>query len=244
MRSLPVGMVLLILLTACTPGFRMPPYAQRPYEPFSRESVVAIALREWRAFGSAIEPDETAGKPERAPGLWQRIGDYWWLGLDPNDPEATFTGKHDGSGAVFPPEQDGDYAWSAAFVSYVMRMAGAGTGFPYNGNHHVYIRAALRGDAGLIIAAERVADYAPRPGDLICVGRADNAGLRFDDAKQMRSFKSHCDIVVETGGPDGVAVLGGNVADTVALRHFPTTLDGRLADPDRFLAVLRLAIQL
>jgi hypothetical protein len=237
-----VAIALLVVLTACTPGFRMPPYAQRPYEPLSREAVVAIALREWRAFGSAVDPAESPEKPERAIGLWQRIGDYWWLGLDRGDPEATFTGKHDDRGTVFPPEQDGDYAWSAAFVSYVMRMAGAGTGFPYNGNHHVYIRAALRGDAALTIAAERAEDYAPRLGDLVCVGRADNAGLRFDDAKQMRSFKSHCDIVVETGSPEGIAVLGGNVSDTVAWRRFPTGPDGRLSDPGQYLAVLRLLL--
>lgn len=240
--SLAAGMALLIVLTACTAGTRMPPYALRPYEPLSREAVVAIALREWRAFGSAVEPEESPHKPERAPGLWQRIGDYWWLGLDPGDPEAIFTGKHDGNGQMFPPEQDGDYAWSAAFVSYVMRMAGAGAGFPYNGNHHFYIRAALRADPGLAIAAERAEDYAPRPGDLICVGRADNGGLRFDAAKQMRSFKSHCDIVVESDGPEGIAAIGGNVADTVALRHFPTGPDGRLNDPARYLGVLRLLL--
>ena len=34
-------------------------------------------------------------------------------------------------GNEFPP-QDGDYAWSAAFVSYVMRIAGAGPRFPYS----------------------------------------------------------------------------------------------------------------
>ena len=237
-----VATICVIVLTACTPGIRMPPYAKRPYEPFARNAVVAIALREWRAFGSAVEPVETPDKPERAPGLWQRIGDYWWLGLDPSDPEAIFTGKHDAQGQVFPPDQDGDYAWSAAFVSYVMRMAGAGAGFPYSGNHHVYIRAALRGDLGLAIAAERAEGYAPRLGDLICAGRADNAGLSFDEAKRLGSFKSHCDIVVETGGPDGVAVLGGNVADTVALRRFPTTPDGRLSDPGRYLAVLRLLL--
>ncbi len=220
----------------------MPPYAQRPYEPFSREAVVAIALREWRAFGSAVEPQDSPDKPERAIGLWQRIGDYWWLGLEPGDPEALFTGKHDGNGRVFPPDQDGDYAWSAAFVSYVMRMAGAGPGFPYNGNHHVYIRAALRGDNGLILAAERAEDYAPRLGDLVCVGRADDSGLRFDDAKHRNAFKSHCDIVVETGHPDGIAVLGGNVGDTVAWRRFATEPDGRLRDPARYLAVLRLLL--
>jgi hypothetical protein len=218
----------------------MPPYAQRPYEPFSREAVVAIALREWRAFGSAVDPDETAVKPERAQGLWQRVGDYWWQGLNPLDAETPWTGKHDAHGRIFSPDDDGEYAWSAAFVSYVMRMAGAGATFPYGANHHTYITAALRGDPNLVIAAERAEAYAPRPGDLICVGRAENAALRFDDALRTGEFKAHCDIVVETDGPDGLSAIGGNVADTVALRHFSVAPDGRLAEPERFLAVLRL----
>ncbi len=220
----------------------MPPYAKRPYEPFSRQAVVAIALREWRAFGSVVDPDETADKPERAEGLWQRVGDYWWLGLNPSDPETPWTGKHDANGRIFPPEDDGEFAWSAAFVSYVMRTAGAGAGFPYGANHHTYMTAALRHDPGLIVAAERPETYAPRPGDLICTGRAENAGLRFDDAPRVAVFKAHCDIVVDTGGSEGLSAIGGNVADTVALRHFPVTPDGRLADADHFMTVLRLTI--
>jgi hypothetical protein len=220
----------------------MPPYAQRPYEPFSRQAVIAIALREWRAFGSPVDPVEVPDKPERAQGLWQRVGDYWWSGLDPSDPEVPWTGKHDAHGHVFPPDQDGDYAWSAAFVSYVMRMAGAGSGFPYSANHHTYIHAGLRRDPGLVIVAERPESYAPQPGDLICTGREDAAGLSFDTAPHVPAFKSHCDIVVSTGGPGGLEAIGGNVSDTVALRHFPVTPDGKLADAGRFIAVLRLLL--
>jgi Uncharacterized protein conserved in bacteria (DUF2272) len=219
-----------------------PPYAQRPYEAFSRQAVVAIALREWRAFGSAVDPAETPEKPERAEGLWQRVGDYWWQGLNPSDPETPWTGKHNANGQIFPPDQDGDFAWSAAFVSYVMRMAGAGTGFPYSADHHTYITAAIRHDPGLIISAERAESYAPQPGDVICMGRAENAGVRYDTAVKIGAFKAHCDIVVATGGPDGLEAIGGNVADTVALRHFPIDADGRLADPGRFIGVLRLLL--
>ena len=85
------------------PDTQIPPFARVPYEPISRESVVAIALREWRLFGQPVDddppgtrpppaPDE---KPEREPGLWQRVGEYWWLGLNAGAPEAAWTGKHD-----------------------------------------------------------------------------------------------------------------------------------------------------
>ena len=129
MRGRWVAIVLAVLLTGCATDAHIPPFARAPYEPFSRQAVVAIALREWRAFGSAVAPSEATDKPERAEGLWQRVGEYWWLGLGSSEPEARWTGKHDAAGHVFPPERDATYAWSAAFVSYVMRMAGAGAGF-------------------------------------------------------------------------------------------------------------------
>ena len=239
MRGCGFAVLLALLLMGCESDTHVPPFARKPYEPFSRQAVVAIALREWRAFGSPVDPAETPDKPERAEGLWQRVGEYWWLGLDPVDPETAWTGKHDGSGRVFAPERDETFAWSAAFVSYVMRMAGAGPGFPYAAGHDVYIQAARRGGPSLVISAERSETYAPNPGDLICAAREEDAGLRFDDLPRTPAFKSHCDIVVGVAGPDGLPAVGGNVADRVALRHFPVTPDGRLAGSG-WLAVLRL----
>jgi len=239
MRGGGFTVVLALMLSGCATDAHIPPFARTPYEAFSRKAVVAIALREWRAFGSVVAPAVSTDKPERAEGLWQRVGEYWWLSLDPSQREAAWTGKHDAAGRVFPPEQDATYAWSAAFVSYVMRMAGAGPGFPYAAGHDVYIRAATTDDPKLVVVAERPEAYAPRPGDLICTGREENARLRYDDLARTPVFLSHCDIVVDIGGPDGLSAIGGNVSDSVAMRHFPVMPDGRLAG-DRWLAVLRL----
>ena len=239
MRGAGLRVLRTLTLSGCATDAHIPPFARTPYEPLSRKAVVAIALREWRAFGSALAPAEATDKPERAEGLWQRVGEYWWLGLGSSEPEAPWTGKHDAAGRVFPPERDATYAWSAAFVSYVMRMAGAGAGFPYAAGHDVYIRAAATGDSRLVIVAERPETYAPRSGDLICSGRAENALLRYDDLTRTPVFLSHCDIVVDAGGPEGLSAIGGNVSDTVTLRHFPVTPDGRLQG-DNWLAVLRL----
>ncbi len=62
--------------------------------------------------------------------------------------EQGFTGKHDQNGQVFPVGEDGDYAWSAAFIDYVMRMAGAGHRFPYSPTHADYINAARQTGGG------------------------------------------------------------------------------------------------
>jgi hypothetical protein len=231
--------LLLLLVGACAapPRPNVPDFARIPYEPLSREAVVAIALREWRAFGSKVNDtgadlDLTGdAKPERQPGLWQRVGEYWWEGLDPGRQEAAWTGKHDEHGIVFPPEVDGEYAWSAAFVSYVMRIAGAGPRFPYSADHADYIDIAKRmatGQAsGWAVVAERPESYAPQPGDLVCTGRGSAARLRYDDLPAGH-FPAHCDIVVEVAG-DLLTVVGGNVDDAVTMRHLPVLDDQRLA---------------
>lgn len=240
------------------PDAHVPPFAKVPYQRFSRQAVVAIALREWRLFGRNIADPEADSirtiKPEREEGLWQRVGEYWWLGLNAGSKESGWTGKHDGQGQVFPREDDGEYAWSAAFISYVMRIAGAGDRFPYSADHADYINAAKRmklGQAGKwLVVAERVQDYAPRLGDLVCFGRGSARGLRYEDLPTPGLFTSHCDIVVDTAIPGQIAVIGGNVEDSVTMNYVPVTPDGKLATQDgivldtRFpwMAVLRLLV--
>ena len=241
-------LLVLALLSACAvprpaPDAHVPPFARIPYQPMSRDAVVAIALREWRLFGSLVD-DDTPGsyrpaspedKPERQQGLWQRVGEYWWLAMNAGVPEAAWTGQHDANGIMFPASEDGAYAWSAAFVSYVMRIAGAGRGFPYSASHSDYINiareVALGQASGWLITAERPEIYAPLPGDLICIGRGSARDLRYDDLPAGH-FPGHCDVVVDTAVPGQISVVGGNVDDAVTLKHVPVTPDGKLATPD------------
>src|SRR5215469_14384848 len=111
-----VSLLTIALLSACAPvpppaaQSTVPPFARIPYQPFSRDAVVAIALREWRLFGSPVDdnppgtyqPATPEDKPERQQGLWQRVGEYWWLAMNADAPEAAWTGKHDQSGITFP----------------------------------------------------------------------------------------------------------------------------------------------
>ena len=216
------------------PDQRVPDYAKRPYEPFSRTNAVAIALREWRAFGSVVNddppdlnpdlPEEL--RPDRQPGLWQRVGDYWWSGQDAGSQASGWSSKYTEWG--LPLTAAGSPAWSAAFVSYVMRTAGAGDRFTYSPLHADYINAASQRLGSL--AAERPSAYAPQPGDLICTGRGAAKGLRFDDLPTSR-FPSHCDVVVSVA-PGQLRVVGGNVFGGVTLKHVPITREGGLAGPD------------
>src|SRR5205085_6417594 len=173
----------------------IPLYARVPYQPFSREAAIQIAYREWRAFGQPVvlPHTELPFDNERAEGLWQRVGDYWWLGLPLGDRDQGFTGLHDQNGRIFSAAEDENFAWSAAFIDYVMRMAGAGRRFPYSPVHSDYINTARQRAAGerpvLAISAERPERYAPRPGDLICYWRGRRQ-IRYDDLPTGR-FAGH-----------------------------------------------------
>ncbi|MGE5270808.1 MAG: DUF2272 domain-containing protein [Thiohalocapsa sp.] len=241
------AVLVMLALAACAPAppgpgsaagpddIHIPPFARWPYQPFSREAAVQIALREWRAFGQPVvlPHQELPFDNERAEGLWQRVGEYWWLGLPMGAKDQGFTGMHNQNGQVFPVSQDGNYAWSAAFIDYVMRMAAAGHRFPYSATHADYINAAKDHVMGrrpdLAIAAEHPASYAPRRGDLICMWRGRRQ-IRFEDLP-TGLFPGHCDIVVATR-PGTLDVIGGNVDNSVSMKHIPVTADGRLAGPD------------
>lgn len=224
---------------------RVPDFATNNFEPFARQEAVAIALREWRLFGQPVadydplqhpEPTEPDFKAERMPGLWQRVGEYWWIGMDPGMSEGSYTGKHNSNGSVFNFRNDGHYAWSAAFISYVMRIAGANGRFPYSPNHSTYINAAASNESP-ILRAQDPASYAPQLGDMICTARGKNRdSIRFSSLPTGYMFPAHCGIVVavnENGQPFGrqISIIGGNVDDSVAMTHVPVDTNGKIADP-------------
>lgn len=217
-----------------------PPFARLPYRPFSRADAVAIALQEWHLFGDRVDDDPPSpggfvtnplDDPARAPGHWQRIGEYWWLSQDADRRQSAWTGMHDENGQDINPGSEDYFAWSAAFISYVMRTAGAGARFPYAPSHYVYINIAksmtLGRTSGWAITAEPIDRYAPALGDLICYPR-ERYKLTYDRLPRRR-FAAHCDIVVKRE-PGQLSVIGGNVDHAVTMKHVPVTADGRVDD--------------
>jgi hypothetical protein len=242
-------------LAGCAaPDAHAPPFAQDDYAPFSRAAAVAIALGEWRLWGERVDDDGGAGyvqtdatMGERQPGLWQRVGEYWWEGQNAGEPDSAWTGMHDASGHVFPIAVNGQYAWSAAFICYVMRIAGAGKTFPYAPNHATYINYAARAAAGEInhplLIAETPENYAPRLGDLVCFGRGRGRWLTYADLPTAHEFPAHCAIVVG-GGVRRVTVVGGNVDDAVTMEHLHANDAGELrGNREHWFVVLRVLYQ-
>jgi hypothetical protein len=241
------GLAAILSLGGCVaPDAHAPPFARLPYAPFSRAAAVAIALDEWRLWGSRVDndpfsfaPADPAAIPERQEGFWQRVGEYWWEGQNAGQGSARYTGLYDEDGDVIPPGKKGDYAWSAAFVSYVMRMAGAGSGFPYAPAHSTYLDAAVRSETPLL-TAEDPATYAPRLGDIVCFARSWAVNLRFKDLPTKGFFPAHCGIVTG-GGPAEIDMVGGNVDNAVVMTQIAGLPGGLLSTAIfQWLVVLRV----
>lgn len=112
-------------------------------------------------------------------------------------------------------------AWSAAFISWLMRKAGAGKSFRYSSGHYAYVSAAKRNRLSKKAAnpfwAYRVTEAKPEVGDLICNRRCDSrqparCGATFDNVDNGTEWSLHCDIVVDVKA-DHILVIGGNTSD-------------------------------
>ncbi|MCB5945942.1 DUF2272 domain-containing protein [Acidocella sp. KAb 2-4] len=232
-------------------GNHAPPFANVPYAPFSRSAAVAVAMDEWRLWGSRVDDNGGPGyvqtgatMAERQQGLWQRVGEYWWEGMNASVPASRWTGKHDAEGRVFSVPANGDYAWSAAFISYVMRIAGAGRDFPYAPDHATYINYAARAARGEVrhplLVAEDPQSYAPQLGDLACFPRDWAGGLSFAALPTNYNFPAHCGIVVDTA-PESISIVGGNVDDAVVMEHLHTDAAGLLqGNRENWFVILRV----
>jgi hypothetical protein len=122
------------------------------------------------------------------------------------------------------------HPWSAVFISWVMRTAGAGSAFAYSAAHQNYIRAARRnrvtGNTANPFWAFRATEIAPQVGDLVCTAR-DNSGATYDNIADRQSRKTHCDVVTAVR-PGELRVIGGNVRQNVDAKVLRTQPDGRL----------------
>ncbi|WP_245614956.1 DUF2272 domain-containing protein [Muricoccus aerilatus] len=123
-------------------------------------------------------------------------------------------------------------AWSAAFVSYVMRAAGVDEReFHASASHAFYLDAILRDAAEFPARAPFLphdpTGRAPEPGDLICADRSRRPLASWRDrlAEVGRFRPMHCDIVLRTA-PGVAEAVGGNIADAVTLTLYPTDAAG------------------
>ena len=148
--------------------------------------LVSKAENELIAFG---------GVAENVSPLKERIGVYW-----------DFLKR---------PDLDGgdDVAWSAAFVSFMVNLAGANTTFPYSAQHSVYFYRTINDK--LIKKATafwgyRVSEATIEPGDIVGMNRSTKPPIDYDWAMTHGDYFSHADIVVAVD-KKSIQTIGGNV---------------------------------
>ncbi|WP_291285802.1 DUF2272 domain-containing protein [Flavobacterium sp.] len=196
-----------------------------------REKLISIAKEEWEFFGMQeilrYEKDKhgksipvfgKTGHRETEDNYYQRVGTYWKTGVNTN-----LDGK------------DVDQPWSAAFISYIMKTAGAESRFLYNAQHSAYIRKAIiakqKEDTAYGFWGYRLSDYVPEIGDLICYLREDSVGtINYDST--TNSYPSHSDLVVDKKG-NTLKVIGGNVENSVSLKNVKIDDNGFLTDTSK-----------
>lgn len=152
-----------------------------------------------------------AGHKEGEDPYFRRVGVYWDVGVE--DP--TLDGRH-------------DVPWSAAFISWVMRSAGAGTRFVYSPQHSVYISRAIRDLSQQRQAAGywcyRLNEQRPATGDIVCWAR--ESGVDYDHQKGG-VYAGHADTVTDVRQGE-IDIVGGNVGDSVSKRTLLLNADGFL----------------
>ncbi|WP_136658039.1 DUF2272 domain-containing protein [Nitratireductor sp. XY-223] len=200
------------------------------------DKIVSICLEEWEFF-------EKGTRKEADDPQFLRIGDYWsGLGIAHNGRTQIVnqaTGKSHN-----PP-------WSSAFISHVLKKAGAGSGFLYSQAHCHYVQDFISGRVNAVYEAMHPESYAPQRGDIVHFGRG---GAKQHDFSAARGdyladsfYPSHSDIVVSVdAGAKKITAIGGNVSNSVKDKKLKIDANGLLlprpegASTFPWIAVLRL----
>jgi hypothetical protein len=179
-----------------------------------KQQLVTLAIAEWTFWHTPHLITETQVAAR------QKLKDYWnVVGIHPSDADL-------GSNTW-----QNDHPWSAVFISWVVRQAGANGFFRYAAAHSHYIVAARQNRATNdtsnpfwaypITAAESA--WA-EVGDIICKNR-DGNNYTLDSL--AAGHISHCDIIVEVDRTQNALItIGGNVVNSVRKRRIFLTAQG------------------
>jgi len=221
------GAALFLALSGCAAP--PPPEPPLSYPPAARERMLRIAEAEWEDWGRQVAGAEGPGLEAEAANF-PRVLAYWRAVPEGAAPIARNRALYRrGDPALWR-----EPAWSAAFISYVLRGAGVdGREFPPSAAHAFYLDAliadARRFPATAPFIPHEATDRAPQAGDLVCADRSASpiSSWRQRVADEGRFRPMHCDIVVRVARHH-VEAIGGNVRDAVTLSRFPNDAAGRL----------------
>lgn len=176
------------------------------------------AVSEWKFWNEG-------NTKEGSPATMERLRKYWKEGAGvTNWSDARMT----------------DEAWSASFISYVMKKSGAESDWKYSPSHSTYIVDSIKNKKEN--NKNPFKGYKPEEvkiavGDI--VGKPRQSGVTYDTTG---AYKSHTDIV--TAIKDGYAEsIGGNVGNSVSMTKVPLTADGKIDNSkvkgDKYFVVIK-----
>ena len=127
--------------------------------------------------------------------------------------------------------------WSAVFVSWCVRQAGAvKSEFAFAAAHAKFVFAAIKNTTNEtgVFRGHDVADHAPKVGDILHKNRAGNH-FDFAFAKSHDGYLSHSAIVIEVATDTKghyLRTIGGNEADSVGMKEVRLDANGIVKNPN------------
>lgn len=168
-----------------------------------RKNLADIAIKEWQHWNIPTKVKEGNSR------TLQRLRDYYNKGTNQKGTDSYYINT----------------SWSAAFISYIMKLAGAGKNFKYSLSHSNYIVNSVNNRKQNKGAFK---GYKPNEveieiGDLVCYPRQE--GVTYDT---KGNYYSHCDVVTKLEN-NQAEVIGGNVSNSVSKKNYKLT-NGKITD--------------
>ena len=128
-----------------------------------------------------------------------------------------------------------EHYWSAAFISWLMKVSGAGSEFDYSERHATYVRASIENaqDGLGDIRGFDAKTTKPNYGDIVCKRRG-SSDATYNDISPNETL--HCDVVVDVKY-NKITVIGGNVNNRVERSFVTTDKSGYISDDDYFVVI-------
>lgn len=193
--------------------YNPPPSSGSPVSGSLRGNLVSIALQEWNRWSQGSTKESSSS-------MQAVLKDYW------------ITGTGSDYGYV------NNFAWSSAFISWVVKKAGGGTNFRYSGAHTTYTYFAKQNrlqNNSNPFKAYRINEKKPEPGDIIV--KNYSGSFTYDNLQPDKSG-THGDIVVKVNS-GSIEVIGGNLSDSVSKNTYYLTSGGYLNSTAHF-AIIKI----
>ena len=176
-------------------------------------------------FQANAEADKWLPYDELDAATAEIIKQYWSEGVGIN-----FTTEQ-----ILSADFQNTWAWSAAFISWVIKASGGDT-FPVHQTHAHYVMATTNNrttNPQADFVAYSTTEIKPKKSDIVCKRRG-NSDATYGDVTAGDTL--HCDIVVDVN-KDSIEVIGGNVDNKVKQSTLTLDSEGYLNEEDYFVII-------